>query len=434
MKLKKTLILFLVAVSSLSIISFVGNVGEATIEKQYRQGEITKIGSRDYVVASNKQFIEILEITPDDKLEQVAEVHGMDNVNDFCTDQKDGKTYLYVVTGRYLQKYDISEPKSPKVIRQRDAYAWRQNRHKIGYMRAVACDDQFVYTTGSRGMRSFFKDTLIPNYKFLTTNEAFEMDAAGNKLAIITDQGGEIYNTLTTEQEAVYELKNIYNIQRQPASDNEGNVFFPADNSLVRVDAETMTTTTYVNPVDEDVVHSYAVSVAPSGNVYYVNGYGITKLTNDLEKLGFFFSASNYEYGPNSWAISVATTKANGGERAVIFNKSSLILVDEELNFLDHYIYDPLPEYDQGVETELNAKISQYAGAPGSKLAVWAYGFWPNEEIEISLGDNKAVVKADNLGFGMAEITAPNTKPGVKAVKVKGLDSNLQYQITYTIK
>ncbi len=435
MKQKKILIVFLVAILALSVIFFTGHAGEATVEKQYRQGEITKIGLRDYAVVSNKQFIEILEITPDDKLEQVAEVHGMEAVNDLCTDREGDKTYLYVVTGRYLQKYDISDPKNPKVIDQRDFYDWRHGLYKIGYMKSIACDDQFIYVTGSRGMRSFFKDGLVPNDKFMIRTEAFEMATASGKLVIITNRGGEIYDVNSRKQEAVYELKNINNTKRQPAIDANGNIFFPADNSLVRIDAVSGIQSVYVNPINEGATFSYAASVAPSGNIYYVNGYGITKLTNDLKKQGFFNTCSDYEYGPNSWAIHVASAQTNNGERVIIFDKSSLILVDDNLNFLDHYIYDPLPEYDQGIQTNLELKLSEYAGVGGSELTVWAYGFWPNEEVVISLENSEVTVTTDNLGFGVVKLIVPkNTKPGVKNVKAIGQDSNLQYQVTYIIK
>jgi len=435
MKTKKILLIllsFAVLCSGIILVSrgFISR-GFAETNKEYRKGEIIYIGGKDYLIASNKQFIEILEIAPDDKLFQVSEVHGMERINDLCISHERGRHYLIVATGRYLIKYDITNPVLPKIVIKRDLYKFRKGKYKIGYMSSLASNDNYLFAAGSRGVRRFIKENLFVD-KIYTFEKSYGIAADNDKLVVLTKDKGLIFDISTGDIEGEYKLENIKNNKRKPAIDYTGNIYLPSDNSFIKINNGIIGQ--YYNSVKAGVIHSYAVDVLPSGEIFYVNGYGVTKLNNSLAKEKFLYSAKNKIYGPNSWASGIDVKGIKQGKRVTVFNKSSILLLDDNLNLLFQYRYTPLYTDDITVSTDLKITLSQYCGVPlHDTVSVEIYGYWPNEEVEITFGSNKHLVKVNNLGYGEVKMTVPEMDKGITIISAKGQDSGLSYQTTFNI-
>ena len=406
----------------------------AEIIKEYRRGEMFDINNKHYLVASNGAFVEILEISSENKFKKISEIRGLEEVNDLYLNKEERGVYLIVLTGRFLIEYNISDPLAPKIEVERDLYEWRgRGKYKIGYMKSLAGNGQYVFTAGSRGVRAFDKNSLaVADNKIYTLEPSYGIAAKGNLLAvIIKDKGfydkGLIFNIESGALRGEYSLANFSDITRQPTIDSAGNVYFPSDNSLIKINSAGQTVNSYFNPVKEGLTFSYGVREF-NGNLFYVNGFGLTELNNNLKKNKFFFSAPSNIYGPNSWATGIAVDQSG---RMAIFNKSSILLLDNKLNLLDKYIYQSMLR--QPEETDLKIVLEKYQANAGENLNIKVFGFWPNEKVAIRLGDTEQIVAVNNYGAGETTISVSG-KSGAMFVSADGQDSKLNYQISFIVR
>jgi hypothetical protein len=406
----------------------------AEVMKEYRRGEMFNINNRHYLAASNGAFVEILEISSENKFKKISEIRGLEEVNDLFLNEEEEKIYLIVLTGRFLIEYNISDPLAPKIEVKRDLYEWRgRGKYKIGYMKSLAGNGKYIFTAGSQGVRAFDKNSLaVADNKIYTLEPSYGIVAKGNILAvIIKDKGfydkGLIFDVESGILKGEYNLANFSDITRQPAIDSVGNVYFPSDNSLIKINNAGQTVSSYFNPVKEGLTFSYGVKEF-NGNLFYVNGFGLTELNNNLKKSKFFFSAPSNIYGPNSWATGLAVDQDG---RAAIFNKSSILLLDNKLNLLDKYIYQSMLE--QPEETSLKIVLGKYQASAGENLNIKIFGFWPNEKVAVKLGSVEQVVKVNNYGAGETTMLVPG-ESGAMFVSADGQNSKLNYQISFIVR
>ncbi|MFA4834031.1 MAG: hypothetical protein WC619_04285 [Patescibacteria group bacterium] len=406
----------------------------AQINKEYRRGEMFSAGNKNYLAASNGASVEILEITPGGKLTKVNGIYGLESVNDLFSWQEGAKTLLAVLTGQYLIKYNVSNPLAPRIEVKRDFYQWRgKGKYKIGYMKSLAGSSQYLFTAGNGGVRTFDRDTLaVIDNKIYTMEPSYGLAAKGNILAvIIKDKGfydkGLIFNIASGVLMGEYKLSNKENIQRRPAVDSAGNVYFPSDNSLVKIGVNYKVASEYYNSVKPGLNYSYSANVS-GDKVFYTNGFGLTELGENLKKEKFFFSAPTNLYGHDSWAAGAAISEDG---RTAILNKSSILLLDSKLNLLDQYIYKPLP--DEPEEKGLKIVLGKYWALSGENLNIKIFGFWPNETVGVKLGNIEQAVKVNNYGAAEVTIKVPE-KSGVVLISANGQDSKLNYQTSFIIK
>ncbi len=431
MKKFKFFLVFLIIISALGV--YLPNSTSADVNKNYRAGEFFNIQNKEYLAVNNSSFIEILEVT-NNKLIKINEIY-LDNVNDIYLDQANNKIGLLVLTGRYLIRYDVSNPSLPKIEAKRDLYAWRgKGKNKIGYMKSLAGNSKYIFTAGLRGVRTFDINFLaVADNKTFTLEQSYGIIANDNILvALIKDKGfydkGLVFDIETGNLVNEYSLNNIDNTEREPTIDNLNNIYFLSDNSLMKFNTAGEVVNNYYNPVASGLVFSYS-ALALDNEIFYVNGFGLTKLDSDLRKKEFFFSAPSNIYGPNSWAVGVATNNSN---KVAILNKSSVLLLDKDLNLLDQYKYEPL--FSETLVRDLKIEPSKYFAVSGEALPVRLYGFWPNEDVSITLGSLEEKARVDSFGTGTAFLNVPEDEATRTVISATGEDSGLNYQVSFNIR
>lgn len=427
------LILLTLMVFSIDGAFFVSK-SSAEVNKEYRRGEMFIANNKQYLAVSNGIFVEILEISSENKLTKISEIYGLEEVNDLYLNETEGKVYLTVLTGRFLIKYNVSDPLAPKVEAKRDLYEWRgKGKYKIGYMKSLVGNGEYIFTAGSRGVRAFDETGLaVADNKIYTFEPSYGIAVKNNILAVIVkDKGfydkGLIFDVKSGVLKGEYSLTNSSDITRQPVIDSVGNVYFPSDNSLIKINSAGQTIASYYNPVEVGLTFSYGVKEF-NNKLFYVNGFGLTELNNNLVKNKFFFSAPSNIYGPNSWATGVAVGRDG---RIAIFNKSSILLLDNKLNLLDKYTYKSMS--DKPEETDLKIILAKYWANAGDSLSIKIFGFWPNEKVVVGLGNVEQTIKVNNYGAGEIKISVPG-KNGATLVSANGQDSKLNYQTSFIIR
>ena len=400
-------------------------------EKQYRTGEFVYINGHNYLLASNSQFIEVLELTERDELVKVSEIYGMDKVNDIAINKEGDEWRLYLSTGNKIIKYNITNPLLPQIEFERNLYEWRRWHNSIGYSRSIAAINDYILTAGSKGTKSLEKSNLFEN-KIYTGESSYGVTANNSRLAFTTADKGYLYN-LSGEIVKEIKIANSESYTRKPVMDYFSNTYFLPDNGIIKVDHRGNVIGSYYNPVEPGVIHSYAASALPNGEVYYVNGYGVSKFDKNFNKTKWLYTAPSNIYGMNSWAVGVTAKTFARGSRIAVFNKSSILLLDDNFNLLDQYTYQPSANADKHIG-QVSVRLSQYQGTQNESINAYLYGFWPNEQVQISFAGDMYAVEVDNIGFASIIIKVPGgNQSGIVIVSADGVDSGLNYQATFNI-
>ncbi|MDO8592777.1 MAG: hypothetical protein Q7R92_03340 [bacterium] len=405
------------------------NMAQAAPDKQYRSGQVITISNKNYLIANNNEFAEILEITADNKLAQASEVHGLSAIEGLFAGRSGNKYFLVVTTGRYLYRYDISNPRAPKIEFRRDLFVFKRGQFRIGSADSLAGNKDFIFGAGSNGVRSFFPDNLFVD-QIYTFDKSYGLAAGDFELAVITENQGIVYDIASGAKLIEVNLENKDKMKRAPALDNAGNVYFPTDRGLVKINFFSGRKTTYVNPVPQTETFSYGAAIAASGDVYYANGRGITVLDKNFNKIKFL-NTSKANFGANAWSVGLAPANFGAREIAAGLNKSSIILLDKNLKVLAQYKYRKL--YPDFITTDLKIAPSVSLGAAGQKINLRLFGFWPNETAAITFGQAVYSLKVDNQGYASLDLIVPRQNSRQAIIQATGADSGFNYQTVFTI-
>ena len=428
---KTRVFLCLIAIISLSLGGLVMvNNASAEPDKEYRAGQIISVNGKNYLIAINKEFAEIIEITADNKLFQASEVHGAKKIESLYAGRWMNKYFLIIATGQFLYRYDISNPAVPRIEFKRDLYAFKRGQFKIGFVGNLAGNSSFLFGAGSNGVRSFVIDNLFVN-KIYTFNKAYGLAADEKNLAVITENKGAVYDIASGAKLIEVDLENKDKLERTPAFDNSGNAYFPTDRGLVKINTVSQGKKLYLNPVPKTDNFSYGATDFSDGSIYYINGHGITVLDNNFNKTKFLNTTKPDRFGANSWSVGITAAKIGAREIIADFNKSSIILLDKNLKVLSQYKYKKL--YSNFITADLKIAPSVSLASPGQNLNLRLYGFWPNETVTITFGKNNYSIKVDNQGYASDEITVPQQNSKQAIIQATGSDSKFNYQTVFTI-
>ena len=422
MNIKKQLIITFLSLFLLAVYLPVN----AATAKEYRRGKIVTNQGKTIVAVSNRQFVELLEITKDNKIIKLGEVRGMNVVEDLVVFPENDKNYLVITTGRYLIKYDITKPNSVKVILKRDLYQYRKGQYRTGQIFSLAINDSKIYGAGDNGVRAFGKDNLVVE-KIFYFEKAYGLGADNNKLSVLGANKELVYDIKSGKLSAEYNIKNVQAERRNSVFDNKGNPLFISDNSVIKADGNLKA---YANPVTKNIIFSYGVSYSPTAGIYYVNGYGITHFDNNLNKKEFIKTSAG-TFGANSWGVGVETFRQDGEDKVLVFNKSSILLLNKNLKPLAQYKYKVMGGKE--ISNELKVVISKKFVMTNNNLDMELFGFWPNEKIKISFGGKDFLVTADNFGHAKTAIQAP-VKVMKGVIDINGQESKINFQEIMDVK
>ena len=151
----------------------------------------------------------------------------------------------------------------------------------------------------------------------------------------------------------------------------------------------------------------FLVAIIGGGYVYFSDGIGIVKIRkSDMAPVDWAYTT---ELGAGSgWAMGLRVVEnTQGQEIVIVFNGSSLLVFDSDLNLIDSYnageAIMPAPE-------PLFLSVDKNRAAPNSLLSLRGNGFGANEEIKIKFAGNNYIAQTDQTGFFKTIITVPEVK------------------------
>ncbi|MBT3412933.1 MAG: hypothetical protein HN424_02545 [Candidatus Jacksonbacteria bacterium] len=343
-------------------------------ERVYHSSTSTTVQGRDVVVATTQQGIEVLEIE-NDRLVKRGEANqpGAVTIGSFARGED-----VFVAAGSKILKFDISDINWPVLDIQ---------KNYPGYAHDISGSGSgSIAIGGTQGLTLHTPDSLD------TIKKLFVYPVYGvNKNA----KGNTLFNT---EDEVIVVKENGFITHRQsvegtekwlrtPYSDGMGNHYSSGDDRFIKL-ASSHSFSNWSGT-------SYGVDgIDTEPFVYGVNGWGVYKLTKADMRLREFTSIN--ERG--GWATSVNAFKSTKGIRVVVTAKTFVYLLDENLNVLDRYSYQPYPGTGDVV---LSTAQAQLASPKGKALSTWTNlrevrygesfsafgaGFWPGEEVIAEFG------------------------------------------------
>ncbi|OGY73149.1 MAG: hypothetical protein A3H59_02570 [Candidatus Jacksonbacteria bacterium RIFCSPLOWO2_02_FULL_43_9] len=347
-------------------------------ERVYHGVSATTVNGRDIVVLSNQQGIETLEISGN-KLIKRGEANQPGNIMVGVYARSQGsKAEAYVAAGPNILKFDISDINAPKMVASKVYFGHAYDVHAAG--------QSDIVFAGTRGITLHEADSLdqLSNYFVQPAYGVAQMKSGA--MVVTTDDEALVIkkNGAITHRQA---LSGSDKRLRKPYADQSGNSYAPGDDMFIKVG-------TGVN-FSNWSGYTYAMSgVDSEPYVYGVNGWGVYKLGKQTLALDDFTSIN--ERG--GWATNVTAFPTSSGIRVVVTAKQQVYLLDEHLNILDTYTYQPYPSTSGVVVSQADSQIES---PKGKALSAWvsshdvryntffsAYGsgFWPGEEVTAEFG------------------------------------------------
>jgi len=441
-------IIFSLVIASLLAGSLVPVPGAQSRVKSYSSGSATYYN--DYVVvgSTNSGLLEIFKINQDGNLQKFVSLKSYDqrfgNEKDFTDVMlrvESGRLFAYAVDGRALYKYDISDLKSAQRISRVEDASW-------DWFGGLTTINNKVATVGSRGVKVWNSDlVVVDSYPVINKGDntnTYNISPAGsdkflfnvfdNKISIFDREAHASLAAvpLTFNWGSGWYKRSIYN-------DKVDNAVYVVDDQAVRkinFNGEIEKSFRHTGPLGYDVLPS-----ADGGHIYFSDGIGIVKLRKEDLKVVAYTYTTDLGMG-NGWAMGLQTVKTDNGEKVVVFNSTSIIVLDSNLKplkspngqvaFAAATMEDPFPEISEA----LFLNIDKNRAAAGSKVMLRGGGYGKDESLVISFAGVQTAAEAGADGRFTKELTVPALKPGQTStdIKVVGMSTAYAYSLGFRVE
>lgn len=348
-----------------------------------------------------------------------------------------GRLYVYAVDGRSLNKYDISDLKKSNFVKRVEDASW-------DWFAGLATISGRVSTVGSRGVKLWNSDlAVVDSYDLVNKGDnTYNITPAESEKFLFNVTGGKIVIFDRDSRKKLKEVPLTFNwgsnwFKRSIYNDRVDNAVYVVDDSAVRkinFDGEIIKSFRHTGTIGYDVVPS-----ADGGYIYFSDGIGIVKLRkSDLKVIAYEYTTDLGAGG--GWAMGLRAVNTPDGERLVLFNTTSIIVLDSNLkpvksstgrsSFVLATVEDPFPE----ISEPLSLSVDRTHAAVNSKIIVHGTGFGKNEALMIQFGGVDFPAEAGFDGRFSQEVTVPNYPAGPTDIKVSGMSTGFHYSVGFRIE
>lgn len=432
---KKILISALAAITLIAgFSSGLGLISSATSASgNYKAADYAIIGNKQVLVAANQNGLEIFEVQ-NNSIRKASEVKltNFDSFPNGLFIRQEGENYyVYAAGGAEIFRADITSIYWPAIVA-------RYNLGQTVYDLKAMPGYQNIMAAGAFGLKELESKNLSPA-RNLWTGAIYGLS--------INSQGNMIANTQTealmfdkylnlTKREYLEENSSEY---RQPYIDEANRAFTFSASSLKRVSSNLS--------FDNWSGFGYAVDGAKNDvYVYAVNGWGVYKLDKNLNLQKF--ATINQKAG---WAKGVKAVSTSDGLRVIVLASDRIYLLNDSLDILSSYTYQPAPNARVPMPGEptnqitiaaatsnypLKVTLNKFEAKAKSLINAYGYGYWPGEPVTVSIGELKAKSLADYTGNILASnllVPAQTVYPAIISVTIDGDNSHLSYSTTLKV-
>lgn len=340
---------------------------------------------------------------------------------------ENNRLFVYLVDGPYLYKYDITNQTNPKLISKTKDNSWDW---------FIGLDKQGanIATIGNKGIKVWNNQMQIINAYNLFNNQHRNISFSENGQFIfnITEGKLQIYDTNTrqaiSETSVNIERDNYRAVYNDSA---QGRVYIADDKALRKLSFSSKPNTTYqVKQLSHATSFGYDVAgLDASDYVYYTNGTYVSKVNKNTFDAELSIKANELGQA-EAWAMGLNVVKDSSGEKLVVFNHKSIMLLDANLKLINQYEVD---SNSFGEKEDLWLTYDKSKAAPNSNISLRGKGFGESEDLVIKFDGSTYKIQADAKGRFEKIITVPNYKAGLLDIKVNGVQSGKTYSISFQI-
>lgn len=405
--------------------------GKSEIQPYY-SGEATSYKQQVIIGTTDSGSLELFKLE-NQKLEKFASLKAVnerfntkEDFFDLEFKQIKGHLYVFAISKYSIYQYNISDLTSPKLTKKFKNNLWE-------WYNKIETFDGKIATISVEGVKIWNNDLItidhysqITNKKnadniYLQDSKYFMFNIKGDKLTVFDKALRENIN----EIELNYKYEENTHV---PYFNNQKNTIYVADDYHVKkynLDGKLLAHFKHLNQP------AYEVDSVNGKDIYFTNGIGIVKLDENLKVKTSKFTTN---LGiPNSWAMGLQVVETHGEDKVVIFNNSNILVLDENLNTLDHYF--STMEKEKQPKEDLSLSLDRNQATPNAEVMLTGKGFLPNEELKIEFAKTKFSAQADANGRFETILTVPETRKAKRvAITVIGQDSNLNYSISFDIQ
>ncbi len=424
----KKIVIITVLLSLVGTVIFVGSQAKGKV-KPYYSGEAASFNGKVYVGTVNSGSFELFALE-NGNLYRKTSIQSQDRESKEFADllfwKEGGKLYVFLTNGRYLYKYDISNPVVPKEVAKIKDNSWDW------FLRLDVKDGKLV-TIGSKGMKVWNNEmivvdsyNMIDNYDLGSASFSEKGDLAIN----MQNDKVKVYNTATRKEVAEYSIatNDSKAVRSAVGTSDEGLVYLVDDKSFkaIGLDGEVKKEFKHISNAGYDV----ADSVNPD-YIYFTDGMGVVKVDRDT------FKPTKWAYAyadtpTGSWSMGLKVVPDGASEKVVVFNGSNIWVLDNNLNTVAYY---ESKEEDYRPIEDLSLGIDKNFAAPGTQVSLVGQGYGIGEDVKIEFaGVKQTVVQADVNGRFKAILTVPSVLPGGADIKATGQSTKRTYSIAFKIQ
>lgn len=395
--------------------------------KAYYSGETVEFNGKIYIGTTNTGKFELFSLENGNIYKKTTVASNDQESKEFYDllfEKSNGQLFAYLVNGRYLYKYDVTNPIVPTVVSKIKDNSWDW------FSRIEKVDGKLV-TIGSKGAKIWNSDMQVIDSYSMINNSVLGSAAINDKKAFILNDKLNIYSTVSREKTGEYSIAvNDKQATRGLIIDSfDKLVYFVDDSSLKAVDnnGNLRKEFKHISTAGYDV----AYSAVNRNYIYFSDGVGIVKMDkNTFSPVDWEYTTRNTPAG--SWAMGLSVVNNNGSDNVVVFNGSNILVLDKDLNMVAYH--ESIEEDLRPIEN-LFLNADKYRGAAGTQVSVVGGGFGIGEDLIVEFsGIRQTVLKADSLGRFQAVLTAPSVLPKTTDIKVAGKDSKKTYSISFIIE
>ncbi|MFH1413165.1 MAG: hypothetical protein ABIG10_04060 [bacterium] len=427
--MKKVILLSALAIVLAGVIISTGTAKT----KSYYSGDAINYNGQILIATTNTGSLEIFKLD-NNELKLITKFRPEDikwNIfYDAMFDQENGRLYLYVTSGRYLYKYDATNPDNMILRKQIKDNSW-------DWFGALDKVDGRLATKGTKFIKIWNSDLqVIDSFRFVNKENPYNIRFGYNHNYIFNIINNKLQIFDRKEREIVRNLDLKYSQEtgnRQLHADSLDNMLYVVDDEGLKkfgLFGGFYKILKHNSGFGYDVIYS-----SDSESVYFSNGIGVYKAKKSDLSLITNFDNSEINIA-NSWAMGLKRIQADFGEIIVVFNNSNILVLNNELKPIAKAI--ATEEDTEFKISELWLNVDKNNAYVGQVITVNGGGFIANEDLKISLEKRIIEAKTDNNGTFSAIIRVPEIifrkEDSIrKDIKVVGQKSGLSYSIAITI-
>ena len=406
--------------------------------KSYHSGDAVSYRGQLVFGTANQGKIEIFKLQGD-QIERTARIvlqTAGTSFSDPVLLEEAGGLYLYVVDGKNLYKYNISDLQKPILVRKVNELGfgdWFSSvQHADGRIVTVGASGLKLWTPALERIDSYKLAVANPYNLILSPRGAFIFYLERGLITMFNAPGRNAiaffnnFDQYGISQASVFMRDNhdhrIFN------DDAETKLYLVDDRELKQLDFTAKNTKTFrhISNLGYDVA-----GIPGASHLYFSDGLGVVKIDkNNFKPITWVYTTS--KFGVNGWAMGLRAVKTDAGERLVIFNNSAILVMDDQLELRDSYKYNE-NEVEPAVES-LSLKLNTYSAPAGSIITVSGTGFGAAEPLELTFAGVSFSTQADAAGSFTKLITVPQVSKRRTDIKVTGEITKASYSVAFEIE